>query len=224
MSGALGGVLVFSRTTGYRHACIPAGIAAIGALRDAGLPGIPDVEATEDAEVFTAGALARYGAVVFLNTSGTVLDTDQREALAGYVRGGGGFVGVHGAADTEYDWPGYAELVGAYFDRHPQIQPATIRVEDPDHPATAGLAPTWTRTDEWYDFRTNPRPRVQVLLTVDESSYEGGRMGSDHPIAWCREYGLGRAFYTACGHTVESYAEPAFRAHLAGGIRYAASA
>jgi hypothetical protein len=207
-------VLVFTRTTGYRHESIAAGVAA---LADAF-----DIEATEDAGVFTRENLARYRVVVFLNTSGTVLDEDHRRALAGYVRDGGGFAGVHCAAATEYDWPAYGELVGARFDHHPEVQPATLRVEDGDHPATAHLPEVWEHVDEWYNFRTNPRPHVRVLLTVDESTYQGGRMGADHPIAWCRPYGRGRSFYTALGHTVESYADPAVRAHLAGGIRWAA--
>jgi type 1 glutamine amidotransferase len=209
-----GRLLVFSKTAGYRHESIAAGIQA---LRD-----LFQVDATEDAGAFTPDNLARYRAVVFLNTSGTILDQAQKAAFEEYIRGGGGFAGVHGAADTEYDWPFYGELIGAHFASHPQIQPAVVRVEDPTHPATAGLPQTWTRTDEWYNFRTNPRARVHVLLTLDESSYTGGTMGADHPHAWYRTYGRGRSFYTAGGHTVESYAEPAFRSHLAGGIRYAA--
>jgi type 1 glutamine amidotransferase len=160
--------------------------------------------------------------VVFLNTSGTVLDNGQRDALAAHVRAGGGYVGVHCASASEYDWPEYGDLIGAWFDRHPEVQPATLRVEDPGHPATAHLPQSWERVDEWYDFRTNPRPYVHVLLTVDEASYRGGGMGADHPLAWCRSYGRGRSFYTALGHTVESYVEPALCTHLAGGIRWAA--
>jgi type 1 glutamine amidotransferase len=207
-------ILVFSKTAGFRHESIPAGVQALRELFR--------IDATEDAHAFTADNLARYRAVVFLNTSGTILDAGQQAAFEAYIRGGGGFAGVHGAADTEYDWPFYGDLLGAYFASHPAIQPAVIRVEDATHPATAGLEESSTRTDEWYNFRTNPRPKVQVLLTLDESSYTGGTMGADHPHAWYRAYGRGRSFYTAGGHTVESYAEPAFRAHLAGGIRYAA--
>jgi type 1 glutamine amidotransferase len=207
-------LLVFSKTAGYRHESIPAGVEALREL-------FP-LDATEDADAFTADNLARYRAVVFLNTSGTILDTGQKAAFEAYIRGGGGFAGVHGAADTEYDWPFYNDLLGAHFAAHPEIQPAVVRVEDRTHPATAELGETWSRTDEWYDFRTNPRPKVHVLLRLDESSYTGGTMGADHPHAWYRPYGRGRSFYTAGGHTVEAYAEPAFRAHLAGGIRYAA--
>lgn len=207
-------MLVFSKTAGYRHESIEAGTEAIGELIAA--------DATEDADAFTEENLARYRAVVFLNTSGTVLDAGQKAAFEAYIRGGGGYAGVHCAAGTEYDWPFYGDLVGAYFDVHPEIQQATLLVEDADHPATAGLPTVWTRTDEWYNFRTNPRGTVRVLLTVDESSYHGGSMGADHPYAWCQTYGRGRSFYTAAGHTIESYADPAFRSHLAGGIRYAA--
>jgi type 1 glutamine amidotransferase len=207
-------LLVFSKTAGYRHESIPAGVEALRYLFR--------LEATEDADAFTADNLARYRAVVFLNTSGTVLDSGQKAAFEAYIRDGGGFAGVHGAADTEYDWPFYNDLLGAHFASHPEIQAAVVRVEDRTHPATAELGEAWTRTDEWYNFRTNPRSKVHVLLTLDESSYSGGTMGNDHPHAWYRPYGRGRSFYTAGGHTVEAYAEQAFRAHLAGGIRYAA--
>jgi type 1 glutamine amidotransferase len=214
MRGTPPDILVFTKTAGFRHESIPAGVQVLRELFR--------IDATEEADAFTAGNLTRYRAVVFLNTSGTILDAGQKAAFEAYIRDGGGFAGVHAAADTEYDWPFYGDLVGAYFASHPAIQPAAVRVEDASHPATAGLGPAWTRTDEWYNFRTNPRSRVQVLLTLDEASYTGGTMGADHPHAWYHQYEGGRSFYTAGGHTVESYAEPAFRAHLAGGIRYAA--
>ena len=214
-------VLVFTRTTGFRHDSIPAGVAAI---RDLGAAGGFTADATGDSGAFTAANLRRYRAVVFLNTTGDVLDDRQQRDFEGYVRGGGGYVGVHSAADTEHDWPFYGELLGggAWFASHPAVQPARVRVEDGTHPATAGLSSVWVRTDEWYNFRADPRPHVHVLLTLDESSYTGGAMGADHPIAWCHAVGGGRAFYTAGGHTRESYADPAFRGHLLGAIRWAA--
>ncbi|GAA0984454.1 MULTISPECIES: ThuA domain-containing protein [Streptomyces violaceusniger group] len=214
-------VLVFSKTAGFRHDSIPDGIAAI---KELGAQSGFAVDATEDGAAFTPDNLARYDAVVFLSTTGDVLDTAQQSAFEGYVRAGGGYVGVHAAADTEYDWPFYGGLAGAYFQSHPAIQRATVDVEDRANPATAHLAPTWERTDEWYNYRTNPRERVRVLATLDESSYQGGAMGEDHPISWCQEYRGGRAFYTGFGHTKESYADPAFRQHLLGGIRYATGA
>ncbi|MFF9216776.1 lectin [Streptomyces viridosporus] len=212
-------VLVFSKTAGFRHSSIDDGIAA---LRELGAAHGFGVDATEDAQAFTTGNLARYEAIVFLSTTGDVLNGAQQTAMEQYIRGGGGYVGVHAAADTEYDWPFYEGLAGALFRSHPAVQRATVEVEDRAHDATAHLGTTWQRTDEWYDYRTNPRTTAHVLASLDESSYSGGSMAGDHPIAWCKDYQGGRAFYTGGGHTDESYAEPAFRRHLLGGIRWAA--
>lgn len=211
-------VLVFSKTAGFRHESIPDGVAALEQL---GAEHDFTVDATEDATAFTPDNLAGYDAVVFLSTTGDVLDEQQQAAFEEYVAAGGGYVGVHAAADTEYDWPFYGGLVGAYFDSHPEVQPATVLVEDRAHPATAHLDTTWERTDEWYNYRTNPRERAHVLATLDESSYTGGTMDGDHPIAWCQSYGGGRAFYTGGGHTSESFADEDFLAHLLGGVRWA---
>ncbi|MBB4693245.1 ThuA domain-containing protein [Paractinoplanes abujensis] len=213
-------VLVFSKTAGFRHDAIPAGIQLI---RDLGAANSFTVTATEDAGRFTATNLAQFEAVVFLNTTGDVLNSTQQTAFENYIRAGGGYVGVHAASDTEYDWPFYGELVGAYFASHPAIQAATVRTENRAHAATAGLAPAATRTDEWYNFRSNPRSSARVLSTLDESSYSGGSMGGDHPHTWCKTYQGGRSFYTGAGHTQSSYTESGFRALILGGIRYAAN-
>lgn len=212
-------LLVFSRTAGYRHASIGAGVQALSALAEQrGW----ELDATEDAGAFTDATLARYDAVVFLSTTGDVLDADQQAAFERFIRDGRGYVGIHAASDTEYEWPWYGELVGAYFRAHPEIQAADVLVEDSEHPATRDLPHPWTRTDEWYAFATNPRAKVRVLLALDETSYSPGdtAMGGDHPIAWCHEYDGGRAFYTALGHTPESYSDPLFMTHVAGGIEW----
>jgi type 1 glutamine amidotransferase len=212
-------VLVFTKTAGFRHDSIPAGIAAIRSLgRTSGF----SVSATENAGAFTLKRLRPYDAVVFLSTTGDVLPPKQQQAFKAYIRHGGGWVGVHSAADTEYDWPFYGRLLGAYFKQHPAVQQATVNVSDRSHPSTRHLPARWTKTDEWYDFRSNPRGSVHVLATLDESTYTGGTMGADHPIAWCHPFKGGRAWYTALGHTIESYSEPAFRSHLLGGILWAA--
>ena len=208
-------LLVFTRTTAYRHDSIPAGVEAVRTLGDF------EVDHTEDPQALET-PLDAYAAVVFLSTSGEVLTPAGRERLAAYVEAGGGFVGVHAAACTEYEWPYYGELLGARFDRHPDLQPGRAIVEDREHPATRHLPAVWDFVDEWYDFRTNPRGAVRVLARADESSYEGGGMGEDHPLVWCREQGAGRAFYTALGHASEVYEDPDFRAHLLGGIDWAA--
>ncbi|WP_433728814.1 ThuA domain-containing protein [Actinoplanes sp. CA-051413] len=214
-------VLVFSKTAAFRHDAIPAGIAAIKQLgADNGFT----VDATEDGAAFTDANLAKYRAVIWLSTTGDVLDPGQQAAFERYIKAGGGYAGIHAASDTEYSWPWYGELVGAYFASHPANQQATVKVEDHAHPSTAGLPERWSRFDEWYNFRSNPRGDVHVLASLDETSYTpgAGAMGADHPTAWCRDYDGGRAWYTGGGHTIESYSDPAFLSHLLGGIRTAA--
>jgi type 1 glutamine amidotransferase len=214
-------ILVFSKTEGFRHDSIPAGIAAI---QQQGQQRGFAVTASEDAGIFTEEGLAPHSAVVFLSTTGDVLNAPQQAAFEQFVRRGGGFVGVHAAADTEYGWPFYGALVGAYFSDHPAIQTATIRIEDASHPSTASLPSAWVRRDEWYNFMRNPRGAVTVLATLDERSYSGGTMMLDHPIMWAQTYEGGRSWYTAGGHTTESFAEPPFADHLGRAILWAAGA
>jgi uncharacterized protein len=215
-------LLVFSKTGAFRHASIPDAIAALRAI--ASSQGVA-IDFTEDATVFTDTNLARYNAVVFLMTTGEILNNSQQAAFERYIQHGGGYAGVHSASDTEYNWPWYGQLVGAYFDRvhgHSHIVQATVHVVDHAHPSTSILPAVWIRTDEWYNFASNPSNQVHVLLTVDEKTYQGGVMGANHPIAWYHAFDGGRSWYTGMGHTSESYHEPLFLAHLWGGILYAA--
>jgi cytochrome c len=213
--------LIFSKTAGFRHGSIPSGIAAIEKL---GVENNFEVDTTEDAESFTEENLAQYDVVIWLSTTGDALNEVQQTVFEEYIQAGGGYAGVHAASDTEYDWPWYGELVGAYFSGHPQNQTASITVEDFAHPSSAHLDETWDRFDEWYNFGTNPREDVHVLMSLEESSYEGGTMGVDHPIAWCQTYDGGRAWYTGGGHTNDSFEEADFLTHLLGGITTAAGA
>jgi type 1 glutamine amidotransferase len=211
-------LLVFTKTAGHRHGSIPVGTKALKRL--AKRHGW-QFEQTEDAKLVAAVDAHHTSVVVWLNTTGDVLDDEQQQAFERYIRAGGGYVGVHAAADAEYDWPFYGELCGAYFAGHPEIQSATIRVEDRNHPATRHLGSTLTLTDEWYNYRKSPRDKVRVLMALDEGSYRGGTMG-DHPIAWAHENLGGRAFYTGLGHRDELFSDPVFLEHLSGGIRWAA--
>ena len=215
-------VLIFSRTAGFRHDSITIGAKALTDLATSmGL----ESEWSQDAAAFTDANLARFGVIIFLSTTGDVLDEAQQGALERYMGAGRGWVGIHAAADTEYEWAWYQGLVGGAFKSHPAVQPATILVTDRTHPATAHLPERWVRADEWYDYRENPRGKVHVLMSLDESSYKGAAMDAtpagDHPIAWCHQYAGGRAFYTGLGHTAESFAEPAFIDHLKGAIAWA---
>ena len=216
-------VLVFSRTAAFRHDSIAAGISAIQQL---GSTNNFTVTATEDPAQFTDVNLAQYEAVVFLLTTGDVLNNTQQGAFERYIAAGHGYVGIHSASDTEYSWPWYGGLVGAYFSSHPAIQQATVKVADRVFPGMAGLPQRWVRTDEWYSFQTNPRGNVHVLASLDETTYSPGAssMGFDHPISWTQQYGGGRSFYTGMGHTQASYSETNFKNHILGGIMYAAGA
>ena len=215
--------LVFSKTTMFRHPSITNGIAAIKKL---GAENGFHVDATEDSSAFTAANLAKYKVVVFLSTSGDILNDEQQAAFKQFIEQGGGLAAVHagcgGAVATEGSWPWYGDSICGLFTNHSAIVQATVNVEDAKHPSTAPLPAHWVRTDEWYNFISTPRGCAQVLASLDETTYKGGTMGKDHPIAWCKQVGKGRIWYTALGHTEASYAETLFLKHLLGGIQSAA--
>ena len=229
--------LVFSKTAGFRHKdSIPLGNELLAKqFKAAGL----EVDITEDAAVFTAENLAKYRAVAFMSTTGDIMSDavakdaskeakdaaakaaePRRAAFQAWLENGGAFVGVHAASDTEYKWPWYGKMIGGYFAGHPKIQPATLRPVIKDHPSTKHLPDEWKRKDEWYSFR-NLQPDNVVLILLDEKTYEGGKNGDYHPIAWCKDVVKGRMFYTAGGHTKESFSEPEFVQHLNGGLIWA---
>lgn len=216
-------VLVFSKTLMFRHASITNGIVAIEKL---GMENGFFVEATEDASWFTPTNLARYKAVIFLSTSGDILNDEQQRAFREFIERGGGLVGIHAAVAgdvaTEGGWPWYGETLCAHFTNHSAIVEAAIDVEDARNPSTSWLPKRWVRTDEWYNFIASPRGKARVLASLDETTYEGGTMAGDHPVVWCKKIGLGRVWYTALGHTEASFTEPLFVQHLLGGIRVAA--
>lgn len=211
-------VLVFHKTEGFYHKSIPKGIKTIQEL---GKEHNFKVEETRNAENFTNDQLKKYTLVIFLNTTGDVLDLQQQNAFEDFINNGGSFFGIHAATDTEYDWAWYGTLVGAYFKNHPKIAKAEITVKAPNHPAVAHLPSTWVRVDEWYNFK-NINPEITVLLNLEERTYKGGEHGENHPIAWYQELdGGGRSIYTGGGHTEESYDEPDFREHLLQSILFA---
>lgn len=223
-------VLVFSKTTGWHHTSIPAGIAAIQKL---GAENKFDVDTTTDVTRFTPENLKQYAALIFLSptskpTAG-VFNAEEQDAFKKYIEAGGGFVGIHSATDFGYDWPWYGELVGGYFLGHPRrnVQEAVINVVDAKSPMTKGLPEHWKRTDEYYSFKPGSNPKdLHVLLTLDETTEDYGmqtnlKMGDFHPLAWYHNYDGGRAFYTALGHTDETFLDPLFLNHLKEGIKYA---
>ncbi len=233
MGGAQAGqfnVLVFSKTAGWHHDAINAGVTAIedlGKLHDF------TVFWTEDANrVMNDKELAKYQAVVFLLTTGDILDDAQQAAFERYIRAGGGFVGVHSASDTEYGWLWYTKMVGRMFHIHPPVQTAVLQVEDRNFPGMDRFAKRFLFTDEWYEFGPALSDNLHTLLTVDETTYrpeakfpdkQGKGMGAFHPVSWYQPYDHGRAFYTALGHLPATYRDQAFLHHLYGGIYWAAT-
>lgn len=211
-------ILIFSKTAGYHHTSIPEGIKAI---RKLGEQNGFACDTTTDSLQFNKKNLKKYAAVIFLNTTGNVLNDRQQRAFEEYIRSGKGYVGIHAATDTEYDWPWYNQLAGAYFSSHPKQQQAIVQVKDPSFKGISALPAQWSRWDEWYNFKDTHWDKVSVLLTLDEKSIEGGKNGDFHPVSWYREFDGGRSFYTAMGHTDETYQDSLFLGHLLGGIQYA---
>ncbi|MNK50726.1 Trehalose utilization [compost metagenome] len=211
-------VLVFSKTKGFRHGSIGVGKTTIQKL---GLSHNFEVDTTENADVFTEANLKQYATIIFLSTTGDVLNDAQQAAFERYIQAGGGYVGIHAATDTEYDWPWYGKLAGAYFTSHPAIQDARFVIKDKNHPSTKFFTDSvWLHKDELYNFK-DINPDIKVLITLDEKSYKGGKNGAFHPFSWYHNFDGGRAFYTSMGHTNEAWAEEKFLNHLWGGIEYA---
>jgi type 1 glutamine amidotransferase len=216
-----GAILIYSGTTGYRHDSIPAGISAVTAIaKKRGLA----VVASEDPAVFSVPSLRRFRAIVLLscttdpkNPASEWLVGDRRTALQQFVRHGGGIVAIHAAADSHYQWPWYGRLIGGHFARHPAGTPTgKVTVSDRSHPAVRGLATTVRRTDEWYYF-DDYDPTSRLLVTLEPASI-GEKDVNPNPMSWARQVEGARVFYTAMGHTKESYSDPWFLRHVAGGL------
>jgi len=212
-------VLLFTKTNDYVHESTLKGSAAIIEL---GKQNHFHVDSTSDAKLINKKNLANYAAVIFYNTSGNILDRNQKEALQEFIRSGKGFSGIHGASNTEYEWEWYGRLIGAFFDEHPKIQPATIKVINNGHISTIHLPDNWIHEDEWYNFRNPDWSGLNVLMVVDESTFSGGKHGDFHPISWYHRFDGGRSWYTALGHDAESFKNPFFAKYILGGILYAA--
>ncbi|WP_140938215.1 ThuA domain-containing protein [Sphingobacterium lumbrici] len=209
-------VLIFSKTTGFRHQSIEKGVQTVEKL-------LNDQQIrtfhSEDENVFNAKNLANYDAILFLSTTGDLFNSQQKEDIQNFIRSGKGFVGIHAASDTEYNWPWYGGLVGGYFASHPAVQEAKIDVLNRKHLSTKHLQKVWFHKDEWYDFK-NVKEGLHILMALDEASYKGGKMGKFHPISWFQEYDGGRSFYTGLGHTEESFDSELFQKHILGGVKY----
>jgi type 1 glutamine amidotransferase len=234
-------VLVVGKTLGFRHSHIDDTTRAVTQL---GVENGFTVDVWDPAQAVslpttpftTAEDLSKYATIIFASpvdgtnnlnpTRPRLLNDTELAAFQGYIRSGGGYVGLHAATDTMHTVPWYSQLTGgeARFRNHPAQQTATMRVENPAHPSTSMLPPEWVRFDEWYNFTANPREDVHVLITLDESTYNpgNGAMGADHPLAWCHNFEGGRSWYEGAGHTDASWTDPLFLEHILGGIEWTA--
>ncbi len=210
-------VLIFSKTNGYHHASIATGTATI---RKLGEENGFAVDTTVDSTWFRKKILKKYAAIIFLSPTGKVFGPEEETALQDYVHSGRGVVGIHAAADCEYNWQWYGDLIGGYFKSHPKQQEAKFIIDDKDNAATKGLPDPLTHFDELYNYKYY-NPDIKVLIKLDETSYTGGANGDNHPIAWYHEFEGGRSFYTGLGHTDQCWADPLFQHHLLAGIKYA---
>jgi type 1 glutamine amidotransferase len=210
-------VLIFYKTNGYHHASISTGITAIRRL---GAENGFAVDSTADSTWFRKKILHKYAALIFLSPTGKVFGPEEEKALQEYIRHGGGFVGIHAATDCEYNWQWYGDLVGGYFKSHPKQQEARFFIVDKTNPATQGFPDPWTHFDELYNFKYL-NPDIHVLIKIDETSYTGGANGDNHPMAWYHDFDGGRSFYTALGHTDQTWSDTLFLHHLLAGIQYA---
>lgn len=221
--------LLFTKTEGFLHESINEGVDAIKKMAERNFFA---VDWHEDPSKFSDKNLEQYQVVIFLNTTGNILNEEQQKAMEKFVQAGKGFVGVHSASDTEYDWEWYTKLVGRMFKIHPVIQTATLKLNDPKFPGMERVPATWQWTDEWYEYGEEKISGLKTLLTVDEKTFDpnvkwgekvGKGMGDFHPIAWYHDYDGGRSFYTGLGHMPLVFSDPVFLEHLYGGIYWAAT-
>lgn len=212
-------VAVFSKTAGFRHESIETGIAH---FKKWAKTSNWDIVFSEETSFFSDENLAFTDVLVFLNTTGDILDESSKKAIKKYINKGGGFVGIHSASDTEYNWPWYYQMIGAQFKSHPKIQQATLHVNHTSkHPSIKHFNTTFKVVDEWYNFNAPVLSHVNVLMSLDEKSYEGGTMNNKHPIAWYHFYDGGRVFYTGMGHTNDIFDNPLYEKHIIEAVNWA---
>jgi len=220
-------IAMITKTIEFRHDNIPV---AVDALQKLASENNWNLMHTEDSTWFSADNLENQDLIIFLQTTGDIFDENQQQAIQSFVENGGGLLTIHTGTVTENNWPWYMEMMGAKFAGHPPVQSGKLIIENHDHPATSFLNDSvWIIEDEWYSFDRNPRADVDVLISIDESSYDvddnkwfegvNQRMG-DHPLVWHRDAGKGRIFQTALGHPQEHYADPLFLKHIHGAIKW----
>ncbi len=221
--------LLVTTTNGWHHESLHYGVVALNELAT---KNFFDITLLQDPNGITEAYLKQFHVIIFLNTTGNILNAEQQKAMERFIQSGKGFVGIHSASDTEYDWEWYTKLVGRMFHIHPEIQTAKLQVLDATFPGLQGFADGRLWTDEWYEFGEEKVKDLQYILGVDETTFnpkadwgakKGQGMGKFHPLAWYHNYDGGRSFYTALGHVPTNFSNEAFLNHLYAGILWAAT-
>jgi uncharacterized protein len=221
--------LLVTTTNGWHHESLHYGVVG---LKELAVRNYFDLVLLENPNGFTDKYLEQFQVLIFLNTTGNILDSAQQKVMERFIRSGKGFAGIHSASDTEYDWDWYTKLVGRMFHIHPVIQTASLNILDATFPGLQGFANNKLWTDEWYEFGPEKIQGLNYILGVDESTYDpnvqwgekkGKGMGQVHPLAWYHNFEGGRSFYTALGHLPSVYRDEAFLHHLYAGILWAAT-
>lgn len=222
-------VFLFTKTDGWHHKSINAAVTAMETLSE---KHHFSIDWHEDASRINPENLAQYDVIMFMLTTGDILNDEQKRAMEQFVKSGKGFVGVHSASDTEYQWDWYTRMVGRSFHIHPLIQTAELSVMSREFPGLERMPDRFLWTDEWYEFGEEKIDTLNYILSVDESTFDpvakwddksGKGMGEFHPVAWYHEYDGGRAFYTALGHMGSTYSDTLFMEHIYGGLYWAAT-
>jgi len=228
-------VLVVGQTKGFEHDSVPDAMAAVFNMGKES--GLWDTTIRTDTELLTKKDLGRnaknlnyFDLIVFASTTGELdLDADQKKDMLSFIHDDGkGFVGIHAALDTNYNWPEYGEMIGGWFDQHPWMTfNAPIVNEDPDFPAVRHFPKSFVKYDEIYQPKTWSRDKVNVLLSLDPNKLDYSnnprvhRTDHDFAVAWSKMYGKGRVFYSTLGHTEESWDDPDIRKMYFEAIRWA---
>lgn len=217
-------VLYLTHSAGWKHDVLPLSEQIFKQIGERS--GAFEATVTQDCSLISRDNLKKYDAIVFYTTGELPLSDEQKAAFLDFIKSGKGFIGIHSATDTFYKWPEYGELIGGYFDQHPWHQEITVKVEDSHHAATRHLGSSFKIKDEIYQIRNFSRDRVHVLMSLDVSSVDltlpaVHRTDKDFALAWWRNYGRGRVFYTALGHRAEVWQDERFQQHLLGALRWA---
>jgi type 1 glutamine amidotransferase len=236
--------LVVTATFGFTHSCIPmsegvltnisqksGAFTIVDFIRSGPQPQNPDKEKQKEliaawkegvkkemAEKMSPEGLKKYDIVIFDNTTGD-LPVPSMDGLLSWITNGGAFAGIHAASDTFHGSPAFLQMLGGEFKQHGAQVKVECLNQDPEHPATKHLGPSYEVFDEIYQFKNFSRPTVHGLLGLDK--HPNNHTPGDYPVSWCKQIGKGKVFYTSLGHREDVWESDKYQQHVLGGIKWA---